>query len=125
VSIDVIFYVNGNKRYDFDAGRTTSSGVCVAPYRVFEATRAKNQRIFLMDYNTSIEDCDPEVSIHVPTKEELHARYEAVRKWFPHRALRQWLMLRTSNNDRVIAQDVWVKLEGRGTTTARLLSHLH
>jgi hypothetical protein len=124
VSVDVVFYVQGNERYRFDAGRTGSSGVCVAAYRMFESGRVKNQKLLLMDYNTRLEDCDPEVLIHVPPLSELKARYNAVKKWFPASAPQRWLRLRTSNNARIVAEDVRAKLSGRSTTSVQIACEL-
>ncbi len=80
VSID--FFTKGNPRYSFTAGRTDQVGVLRLTYLDIERLRSDNAKLFLMDYNTKLEECDSVVRITVPTDSQLRSRFENATKTF-------------------------------------------
>lgn len=83
VSIDAVLYVQARVRYRFHAGVTDDHGRLVVSFEQLEKARLENQSFSLMDYNTRLEDCDPEIGLVVPTLAELQQRRAAIKKWFP------------------------------------------
>src|ERR1700704_2628103 len=86
VTVEVVLFVRGRERYRFDVGVTDDNGRITAPYSLFEKIRKDNQSFALMDYNTTLGECDPEVVVRVPSVEELQRRLQALTKWFPENA---------------------------------------
>jgi hypothetical protein len=83
VHLDLHFYIEGRFRYSFSLGRTDVHGVCRTTFQEIERQLEANRRLFLMDYNTPLTDCDTLVGIAAPSGGELVER-EAVRaKWGP------------------------------------------
>jgi hypothetical protein len=120
VSIDVIFFVKGRERYRFDAGYTNDDGRLVAPYRLFEGIRKDNQSFALMDYNTTLEECDPDVIVRVPGIDELQRRLTALTKWFPDRAQSMLEIVNSTNNARVLATQRRVTLVEEAPTRVEI-----
>jgi hypothetical protein len=83
VLLDIRFYVSGRFRYAFSLGRTDGEGVCRTCLAAIERQFAANRRLFLMDYNTPLMDCDALVGIFAPTAGELAERRAARAKWWP------------------------------------------
>lgn len=83
IEIDVRFYTRGQTRYTFILGRTDENGAVRAQLNEIERQLEENRRMFLMDYNTPLDDCDPVVGIIAPSVEELAEREVARRKWWP------------------------------------------
>ena len=76
ILIDVQFFVAGRLRYTFVAGRTASSGNLVVTYDDLEAMRRDMAQLFLMDFNTRLEDCDPTVNLKIPSQGSLITRHD-------------------------------------------------
>jgi hypothetical protein len=75
ILIDLEFSTKGNFRYRFGVGRTDESGRLTVSYADVEAIRKKNAEFDLMDYNTKLEQCDPQVAIVIDSEEELRERF--------------------------------------------------
>jgi hypothetical protein len=121
VSLDIVFFCDGKERYRFDAGVTNWLGRCRTNYAALDGERKENQRIFLMDYNTKLEDCDEVVAIHMPSTDELRTRLEAVRNYFPTNIESVSRRFARSNNGRVHAPDVRVKFLANQRIAANLV----
>jgi hypothetical protein len=83
VLLDIRFYVGGQFRYSFPLGQTDAEGVCSTSFESIERQLEANRRLFLMDYNTPLRDCDRTVGVAVPTGAELKERASARAKWWP------------------------------------------
>jgi hypothetical protein len=83
VLLDIRFYVGGRFRYAFALGQTDGEGVCRTSLAAIERQLEANRRLFLMDYNTPLEDCDAIVGIVAPSAGELAERRAARAKWWP------------------------------------------
>jgi hypothetical protein len=82
VFLEIRLFTRGNYRYGFNIGRTDGCGKLCVSYSDVEIIRAEHAKQSLMDYNTSLIDCDPTIEIRVPTEEELRSRVETVRKTY-------------------------------------------
>ena len=83
VHLDLLFYVEGRFRYSFSLGRTDVHGVCRTTFEDVEQQLEANRRLFLMDYNTPLSDCDRLVGITAPAASELVEREASRAKWWP------------------------------------------
>lgn len=83
VHLDIRFYVEGRFRYSFSLGRTDVHGICRTTFGGIEQQLEANRRLFLMDYNTPLSDCDTAVGIAAPATGELIEREAARAKWWP------------------------------------------
>jgi hypothetical protein len=95
VHLDLSFYIEGRFRYSFSLGRTDADGVCRTTFQEIERQLEANRRLFLMDYNTPLTDCDTSVGIVAPTAGELIERESAGVKWWPEEPSRY---VGTANN---------------------------
>ena len=120
VFVDVAFQKEGRERYRFEAGETDSSGQISASYEHFEKIRRDNQSFAIMDYNTMLEDCDPVITVNVPTPAELIRTVDALRKWFPERMRALFERLEASNNGSVQVKETRVELVDGGVTRVDL-----
>ena len=83
VELDIRFYVQGRIRYTFLLGRTDDKGTVCTHLSDIEQQLQENRRIFLMDYNTGLDECDSVVGIFVPSPEEIARRDTARQTWWP------------------------------------------
>ena len=83
VHVDLLFYTGGRFRYSFSFGRTDTDGVCRTTVGEIERQLRENQQLFLMDYNTPLEECDTLIGIVAPTADELVERQAVLTKWWP------------------------------------------
>jgi hypothetical protein len=83
VHLDIRFYIDGRFRYAFTLGRTDSQGVCPIIFDQLQRQLKANQKIFLMDYNTPLADCDSLVGIVAPRAAELIEREAYRAKFWP------------------------------------------
>ena len=83
VLLNIIFYTSGVIRYSFSAGKTDRSGSCLIRFSDITEEWLENRQLFLMDYNTPLQDCDEEIGILSPSAEDLFNRIIASKKWFP------------------------------------------
>lgn len=74
VMIEVHLFCNESFCYAFNAGRTNKDGNLTVTYDDFEGQRKTNGLLFLMDYNTRLEDCDPKMGLKILTQAELLLR---------------------------------------------------
>src|ERR1700722_19706698 len=74
VYVVIHLFTRGNYRYGFEAGRTDADGRIVVTYDSLEAERRENGRMFIMDYNTPLEDCDSVSTLLVYPEQELRER---------------------------------------------------
>ena len=115
VYVDVEFYTRGNYRYGFRLSPTNDNGELHIDYGMVEGKRAEGARIFLMDYNTPITDCDSRIKIYVPAAEELKKAHEGIGRWFDGRTpayAAGWL---TANNAKIKAKEVFSELQNGET----------
>lgn len=83
VLVDVIVFLHAKVRYKFNVGMTSALGKLTVNFDQLEKVRLENQKMFLMDYNTPLVDCDPKVEFSVPGEKELQERVVAIKTWFP------------------------------------------
>ncbi len=83
IVLNVTLYMSGMRRYSFSGGETDFAGISLISFDGIIAEWQDNQRLFLMDYNTPLRDCDDDVGISAPSADELAARVSAAKKWFP------------------------------------------
>jgi len=76
-------FMNGGKRYEFNAGETDPAGSLVISYESLEIVRRENGRSSLMDYNNRLEECDPELVIDAYTPEDFDDQLTGVRRYYP------------------------------------------
>ena len=84
VHLDLRFYTEGRFRYSYSLGRTDAHGVSRTTLQDIQRQLEANQRLFLMDYNTPLADCDTLVGIVAPSMSELVEREAARAKWWPN-----------------------------------------
>jgi hypothetical protein len=83
VLIDVTLFVGEQIRYQFCLGGTDESGRFQFTYDDVERARLRGRESALMDYNTPLSDCGPNMRVSVPSQKELQERYDALGKWYP------------------------------------------
>lgn len=84
--IEVLLFVNGKNRYQFDVGETAASGSLIVTFDKLDAIRRNHQNFALMDYNATLDSCDDVIDIVAPTERELRKELESVERWFPENA---------------------------------------
>jgi hypothetical protein len=84
VHLDIRFYMEGRFRYSFLLGQTNSQGISPISFDHLQRQLEANQRLFLMDYNTPLADCDNLVGIIAPTGAELIEREAYRAEFWPH-----------------------------------------
>jgi hypothetical protein len=112
IYIDVEFYISGQHRYGFRFGPTDHNGRLRITYSDVETKRAIEAKIFLMDYNTPLDDCDDCLKVKIPSADELKKAYEWNTKWFADKAsedAKGWL---NAANGKIKANETSVKLHG-------------
>lgn len=82
VFIDALVFLRKKLRYRFSLGTTNSSGLMEVSFNQLEQIRRNNQKDNLMDYNTTLQECDSTLEFVVPSAEELEQRLDAARRWF-------------------------------------------
>ena len=106
VIVDAVIFLRGRIRYRFSLGATSGSGRIEITFSRLENIRRENQKYDLMDYNTSLDDCDDVIEIVVPSALELEQRREAARRWFNEDAARSSSL--EADNDAVSCQALQV-----------------
>lgn len=112
VMIDVHLFYNGRFRYAFDAGRTSNAGTRIVTYDDLEGQRRRNGAMFLMDYNTKLDDCDTKIELRIRTRAELIEARKAVLEQF--RREPDWASDWPANSE-VKVDPVFVELQGQVT----------
>jgi len=112
IMVDVYLFYDGKFRYAFDAGRTGNGGTLTITYDHLESQRRSNGAIFLMDYNTKLDDCDAKVELRIQTQAELLEGRKNVLEQF--RQEPPWAGDWPANS-KVKAQPVSVELSGEIT----------
>lgn len=105
------FFTGGRHRYGFFLDPTDGQGRLRISYEDVETERRDNAKESLMDYNTPLTECDPQIQITIPTDEELKRSYEVATRWAgrgvtPNYA-REWL---TANNAKIRSTKVVAEL---------------
>jgi hypothetical protein len=117
VHLDLRFYTQGRFRYSFSLGKTDVHGACHTTIEQLESQLEANQRLFLMDYNTPLAECDTLVGIVAPRAGELVEREAARAKWWPNEPS----MSARAANDRVHCQEQKFELNRGGTNVFELI----
>src|SRR5260221_1542340 len=76
------FFTNGNLRYSFKVGRTDNNGQLRFSYADVDVIRRQYGAENLMDYNTPLEDCDPAITVVVPSEEQLREQQKSALKFY-------------------------------------------
>jgi hypothetical protein len=79
VLVDVVLFVGGRVRYQFNSGATNDCGSLEIDHARLDELRLSNQKFSLMDYNTPLSDCDSTIEVLIPSVTELEQRIEAAR----------------------------------------------
>ena len=111
VYVDLELYTRGRYRYGFRLGATNNSGRICIDYEMVEEKRSEGARVFLMDYNTPITDCDRRVKIHVPTADELKKAYDGIGQWFEGKKPAYAEGWRTANNAKIESKEIFAELQ--------------
>jgi hypothetical protein len=82
VYVVIQLFTRGNYRYGFMAGHTDAAGRIVVTYDSLEEQRRENSAMFIMDYNTQLEDCDPVAKLVVYSEQDLRAKRSKALKTF-------------------------------------------
>jgi uncharacterized protein YccT (UPF0319 family) len=82
VFIEIRYFMGGHFRYAFDVGRTNENGSLRLTYATIDTVRRANAEANLMDYNTSLDDCDPRVQIVIPSEQKLKEYYEQAIRFY-------------------------------------------
>jgi hypothetical protein len=103
-------YTHGTFRYCFKFGPTRNDGKLQITFEEVETERKAEGKIWLMDYNDPLTDCDSRVRLNIPSGDEMVASHNAITKFYngatPEHA-KPWL---TANNAKIKAEDVFVEL---------------
>lgn len=110
VILDIHLYLTGVRRYSFTGGETDSGGYCSIKLDDVTEQWIENRKLFLMDYNTPLQDCDDEVGISAPSADDLAERVLAVQKWFPNDLPKFRSTVSSSGNDEVKSFEQKVKI---------------
>ncbi len=110
----IYFFTKGNFRYAFGLGVTDANGNLRAFYADIEQSRKKNSEFWVMDYNTKLDDCDPQVKIFIPSEQYLREANEKALHTFgePPPWAKTW-----PANARVKVQKEETYVELKGPTT--------
>jgi hypothetical protein len=120
VMIEVHLFCNERFCYAFNGGRTNKDGNLTVTYDDLEGQRKTNGLLFLMDYNTKLEDCDSKMGLRILTQAELLLRRKNALNQFGQDP--SWVSDWPSNV-KVDAQPVTAELQDR-ITLARILCTL-
>lgn len=101
VFIDAVVFLRKDVRYRFSLGTTDSAGLMEVSFNQLEQIRRRNQKDNLMDYNTTLQECDSTLELVVPRTEELEQRLEAARRWFAEDADSLADKIAMSKNDEI------------------------
>ncbi len=82
VVVELHCFTKGNFRYGFKVGRTDESGYLHVSYTDVEKMRQNNAKENLMDYNTKLDDCDPRVTVVIPTEQQLRQQYDNALRFY-------------------------------------------
>lgn len=112
VITDIALFTKERFRYSFRLHPTNASGQTLVHYQDLENQRASSAQECLMDYNTSLDECDASVQISVPAMADLQRAHEIATRWAgrgstPEYA-RIWL---TAKNGEIKAEPVLAKLK--------------
>lgn len=124
VVIDVVFFCGGRERYRFDAGMTDPQGHLTVSYDFLENARTNNQAFALMDYNTALNDCDAVILLRAPAANELQLRLDALKKWFPERAISMSERFKSANNVKVRVTETRVPVGNGISPQVELITQL-
>lgn len=91
VLMSITLYTGVHRRYVFDLRPTRQDGSTAVRFDELDTLRKENGLYSLMDYNTPLTACDPEVEISVPSETELRRREEGIWQWSP-RTVPAWLL---------------------------------
>lgn len=95
VVVEVHFFTKRNFRYCFEVGRTDDAGHVRTSYADVEKLRWSNAQENLMDYNTKLDSCDPQVKIVIPTEQQLREQHDNAMRFYQVPPL--WAKLWPSN----------------------------
>ena len=107
VLLEIDFFTSGNYRYGFTMGRTDAEGQVSVSYNDIEQLRSSNACENLMDYNTSLEACDPRIRIVVPSDRRLREKCDTALRFYSQ--VPEWAKVWPSNGQ-VKAVQVEVEL---------------
>ncbi len=82
VAVELHLFTHGNFRDAFKVGRTDETGHMIISYQDVEAIRRENANFDLMDYNTRLDDCDPQVKIVIPSEQQLRKQVENAMRFY-------------------------------------------
>ncbi len=116
----ISFYLKGKYRYAFRVGGTNENGSLLITYDDVEKCRLDNLKLQSWDYKTTLNECDRQVKLSVPTKQELIKAYEISSRFNMGNQSSAWL---NAANDLVKANgDMTVDLIGDKTFVKYVVS---
>jgi hypothetical protein len=113
ISIEMHFFTKGNFRYGFKLASTDESGSLRATYDDLEELRSRDAEGNLMDYNTKLDECDPQVKIMIPSEQQLRQQYDNVMRFY--QTPPQWAKNWPSNGRIEAPLEVLTELDGQIT----------
>ncbi len=82
ILVEIHFFMKGAYRFCFKVGRTNEAGNLNVSEADIEQVRKENALENLMDYNTSLADCDQTVRLVIPSEEQLQQQRDAAIKFY-------------------------------------------
>lgn len=118
VIFDINLYVSGILRYSFDGGATDSEGQCTIELDDLTRQWLEKRKLFLMDYNTPLQECDDVVGILAPSATELASRLSSVEKWFPGDFNELAEKIVHSQNHKISSREQSLKIDRESTSNS-------
>jgi hypothetical protein len=112
VMIDIHLFLGGDLRYRFIAGRTTKEGKLSISYEDLDHTRKDMGEMYLMDFNSPLDDCDPLVRVLIYSERELIERRDKAMN--AHHKTPAWAEVWPSNS-KLRAEPVSIEILGQVT----------
>lgn len=110
ISIKLWFFTNGNYRYGFMIGRTNPAGHLSISYDDVENLRREDAAANLMDYNTELNECDAQVTILIPSEQQLREQLDSAKRFY--RVPPQWAKSWPANGKIQAPLEVTITLNG-------------
>jgi hypothetical protein len=83
VILQIALFKDGKRRYAFSLPPSSPEGIVRATYLDLEKMRLENSRLFIMDYNTPLDECDDVFSVVLRPERDLVRAIDSIlrNKW--------------------------------------------
>lgn len=111
----ITFMLSGRARYSFCLPASDSRGNISITYDYCEQERVENSRIFLMDYDTRLEECDSQFRLTLRSASEL----TLATRLLPQYRIRDWRkeldLIGRASNQHFLGEEATYPLDGDAT----------